>query len=92
MSRSAIRQHLQRCIPVALAAMIVSASGCSSVTFKRGAGPGQMANDEETCHASSSNDNRAFVTCMEARGWYVKIPDRVEQETAGESWMTKLRK
>ncbi|MCG2634965.1 MAG: hypothetical protein J4A00_08665, partial [Gammaproteobacteria bacterium] len=46
----------------------------------------------ETCHASSSNDNRAFVTCMEARGWYVKIPDRVEQETAGESWMTKLRK
>jgi hypothetical protein len=45
-------------------------TGCATVTFKRGAGPGAMAADEDACRHTSA-DETAYTQCLRDRGWFV---------------------
>jgi len=54
-------------IAMCLAIQVV---GCATVTFKRGASPGDMSADEVDCRARGGDDAR-FVACMRERGWMV---------------------
>ncbi len=50
--------------------LAVLLSGCATVTFKAGATPTTMADDEKTCREGEVDD-AAFVQCMRKKGWYV---------------------
>lgn len=54
---------------LAIVALLL-ASGCATVTFKRGAGPGSMRSDEDACRATST-DETAYTECLRERGWFV---------------------
>jgi hypothetical protein len=49
---------------------LLLATGCATVTFKRGAGPGGAKADEDACRASSETQ-AAYVACLRERGWMV---------------------
>ncbi len=49
-------------------AMIVVSAGCGSVSFKAGASPDQIVQDEATCHASTGSEE-GFVQCMRDLGY-----------------------
>lgn len=49
---------------------LLLATGCATVTFKRGAGPGGAKADEDTCRATSESQ-AAYVACLRERGWMV---------------------
>ena len=54
--------------------------GCSSVTFKRGASPTTMADDERACRAENGSEKAAYRTCMRDRGWFIAYLDRDDVE------------
>jgi len=54
---------------LAIVALLV-ATGCATVTFKPGAGPGGAKADEDACRASSATQ-AAYVACLRERGWMV---------------------
>lgn len=54
--------------------------GCSSVTFKRGASPTTMADDERACRAENGSEKAAYRTCMRDRGWFIAHLDRDDVE------------
>jgi hypothetical protein len=47
------------------------ASGCATVSFKRGAGPGDAKADEDACRATSQSPE-AYADCLRAKGWMVR--------------------
>ena len=49
------------------------ATGCGSMTFKRGAGPGTAKADEDACRASSDSPE-AYSECLPEKGWMVRSP------------------
>ena len=49
---------------------LLVATGCATVTFKAGAGPGGAKADEDACRASSATQ-AAYVACLRERGWMV---------------------
>ncbi|MBJ21036.1 MAG: hypothetical protein GY910_05370 [bacterium] len=49
-------------------AVIVVSAGCGSVSFKAGADPNQIAQDEATCRASTGSEEE-FVQCMRDLGY-----------------------
>jgi hypothetical protein len=65
-SFSAVRRlaHIQFLLCIALLA------GCATITFKPGAQPNAMADDESACHAANQS-NAGYVECMRSRGWFV---------------------
>lgn len=48
-------------------------SGCAEVTFKRGAGPGEMQATEQGCRAKST-DVEAYKACLNAAGFIYAKP------------------
>jgi hypothetical protein len=57
-------------------------AGCATVTFKRGAGPGNAKADEDACRATSTSEE-AYADCLRERGWMVSTPGHAA-ETAAE--------
>jgi hypothetical protein len=78
--------------PLVVLAMValLLATGCATVTFKRGAGPGGAKADEDACRASSESQ-AVYVACLRERGWMVggqgaePAPRKAAAPTAGES-------
>ncbi len=56
-------------VVLAIVALLL-ATGCATVTFKPGAGPGGAKADEDACRASSATQ-AAYVACLRERGWMV---------------------
>ncbi len=52
-----------------LLAVCVGVMACSSVSYKRGANPGTMAEDEGLCRAGNATED-AFRRCMRDKGWF----------------------
>ena len=67
MKRNTIR-GVGGCIGVAL--WLAALAGCATLTFKRGASPGDMAAAETACR-SENPEEAAYVECMRNRGWFV---------------------
>lgn len=76
-------------------ALVLAACGEATVSFKRGAMPGNMASDEQACKAAED-----FAACMQERGWFVagrgtdtEVAGRPSpaEEAAGQSWLEKFR-
>lgn len=59
-----------RPLPILALVTLLAASGCATVTFKRGAGPGGAKADEDACRATSTTQ-AAYVACLRERGWMV---------------------
>jgi uncharacterized protein YceK len=53
-------------------------TGCATVSFKRGAGPGNAKADEDACRASSTSAE-AYADCLRQRGWMVSTPGRAAE-------------
>lgn len=49
---------------------LLVATGCATVTFKPGAGPGGAKADEDACRATSETQ-AGYVACLRERGWMV---------------------
>lgn len=58
---------------LACTSALVLASGCAEVTFKRGAGPGEMQATEQGCRAKSA-DVEAYKACLHAAGFIYAKP------------------
>lgn len=56
-------------VVLAIVALLL-ATGCATVTFKPGAGPGSAKADEDACRAASETQ-AAYVACLRERGWMV---------------------
>lgn len=56
-------------VVLAIVALLL-ATGCATVTFKPGAGPGGAKADEDACRAASETQ-AAYVACLRERGWMV---------------------
>ncbi len=52
---------------------LVLLNGCAEVTFKRGAGPGEMQATEQGCRAKSA-DVEAYKACLNAAGFIYAKP------------------
>ena len=53
--------------------VIAALNGCAEVTFKRGAGPGQMQAAEQTCRDTTA-DADAYAACLRAAGFIYAKP------------------
>ena len=53
-----------------VAVVLALGSGCTSVTFKRGASPTAMAADETGCREDNAAED-AYRRCMRDNGWFV---------------------
>ena len=47
----------------------VALGGCGEVIFKRGAGPGDMAASQQSCHEKSGGSDASFAACMKDAGF-----------------------
>ena len=65
------RNVLRRRRYAAIVAVVLAlGSGCTSVTFKRGASPTTMAADETACREDNAAED-AYRRCMRDNGWFV---------------------
>lgn len=55
---------------VVVAVLLAMGSGCTSVTFKRGASPTTMAADETACREDNATED-TYRSCMRDNGWFV---------------------
>ncbi len=62
---------------------LVLLAGCATVSFKRGAGPGNAKADEDACRATSASAD-AYAACLRERGWMVRTPGTAEEAAAPE--------
>lgn len=46
-------------------------TGCGEMVFKRGAGPGSMADAQTDCRAKTDGE-QAYIACMEQQGYVIK--------------------
>ena len=60
-------------------AVIVASAGCGIVSFKAGAGPDQIAQDEATCRASTGS-KEDFVQCMRDQGYLASDLESMRDE------------
>ncbi len=69
--------------PLVILAIIALAlaTGCATMTFKRGAGPGTAKADEDACRASSDSPE-SYSECLRAKGWMVRTPSSGGTEPA----------
>lgn len=61
--------NLRPLVVLALVVLLL-ATGCATVTFKPGAGPGGAKADEDACRATTASQ-AAYVACLRERGWMV---------------------
>jgi hypothetical protein len=62
-------------LPVTLLALL---AGCSSISFKQGAGGGELKRAEAAC-LSTTSERSAFAQCMEAKGWWTRSMDELSE-------------
>jgi hypothetical protein len=62
-------------LPVALLALL---AGCSSISFKQGAGGDELKRAEAAC-LSTTSERSAFAQCMEAKGWWSRSMDELSE-------------
>lgn len=68
--------------PLVLACIaLVGVTGCATVSFKRGAGPGNAKADEDACRATTTSPE-AYGDCLRERGWMVSTPGTATEEPA----------
>lgn len=69
-----------RSAPVILfnAVLIAALGGCTSVSFKQGAGGDEFRRAEASCRSTTSERN-AFTQCMEAGGWWTRSVDELSE-------------
>ena len=63
----------RRAALLACGCALVLLNGCAEVTFKRGAGPGEMQATEQACRAKS-DDVGAYKACLHAAGFVYAQP------------------
>jgi hypothetical protein len=63
----------RRAALLACGCTLVLLNGCAEVTFKRGAGPGEMQATEQACRAQSA-DVEAYKACLNAAGFVYAKP------------------
>ncbi len=57
---------------------LAAACGCTSVSFKQGAGGEEFRRAEATCRSTTS-EQHAFAQCMEAKGWWTRSMEELSQ-------------
>lgn len=62
-----------RAAVLACGCSLIAVGGCAEVTFKRGAGPGEMQATEQGCRARSA-DVEAYKACLNAAGFLYAKP------------------
>lgn len=69
-----------RSAPVILfnAVLIAALGGCTSVSFKQGAGGDEFRRAEANCRSTTSERN-AFTQCMEAKGWWTRSVEELSE-------------
>ncbi|MBL8468101.1 hypothetical protein [Methyloversatilis discipulorum] len=55
-------------------------AGCTSVSFKQGAGGADYRRDERACMGTTT-ERTAFIQCMEAKGWWTRSTEELSQIT-----------
>lgn len=55
-------------------------AGCTSVSFKQGAGGADYRRDERACMGTTT-ERTAFIQCMEANGWWTRSTEELSQIT-----------
>lgn len=53
-------------------------AGCTSVSFKQGAGGADYRRDERACMGTTT-ERTAFIQCMEAKGWWTRSTEELSQ-------------
>jgi hypothetical protein len=53
-------------------------AGCTSVSFKQGAGGADYRRDERACMGTTT-ERTAFIQCMEAKGWWTRTTEELSQ-------------
>lgn len=67
--------------PLFLSALTLSLlAGCTSVSFKQGAGGADYRRDERACMGTTT-ERTAFIQCMEAKGWWTRSTEELSQIT-----------
>jgi hypothetical protein len=55
-------------------------AGCTSVSFKQGAGGADYRRDERACMGTTT-ERTAFIQCMETKGWWTRSTEELSQIT-----------
>ncbi len=67
--------------PLLLSALTLGLlAGCTSVSFKQGAGGADYRRDERACMGTTT-ERTAFIQCMEAKGWWTRSTEELSQIT-----------
>ncbi|WP_018411846.1 hypothetical protein [Methyloversatilis thermotolerans] len=86
--------RMHRLLACSIATLL--AAGCSSISFKQGAGGADYRRDERAC-LGTTTERTAFLQCMEAKGWWTRSTEELatitlvpvdETEQAGEDAMS----
>lgn len=64
---------LRASLLAAAVGIALTTAGCGEVMFKRGAGPGDMANAQADCR-KNAKDEDAYASCMRAAGYVYEKP------------------
>ena len=69
-----------RSAPIILfnAVLISALGGCTSVSFKQGAGGEEFRRAEANCRSTTS-ERSAFTQCMEAKGWWTRSVEELSE-------------
>jgi len=67
--------------PLFLSALTLGVlAGCTSVSFKQGAGGADYRRDERACMGTTT-ERTAFIQCMETKGWWTRSTEELSQIT-----------